>query len=93
MNTSDVLVGLISVGLGLVVVIAAWQNKDHYFELKKTAWLQGRLGRAGLRVFCFLLGLLLVVLGIAIAYGFGPFKTVTSLDLRPSLDHVYPVSN
>lgn len=66
------LFGGVSIGLGLVALVASLSNYPWFFELAKVRALETLLGRRGARWTCVALGLLLVALGAAIALGLIP---------------------
>lgn len=72
MQVQDVVVGLVAVAAGLVLIAVGVLNIQWYFQSWKTRWLDRRLGRLTARIVVGLLGILLVLLGIAIMRGFGP---------------------
>ena len=72
MQVQDVLVGLTAVIAGLFMVVAGTVNLQWYFKSWKTRWLDQRLGRFVARMIVALLGILLILLGIAIMRGFSP---------------------
>jgi uncharacterized membrane protein len=72
MQVQDVVVGLVAVAAGLVLIAVGVLNSQWYFQSWKTRWLDRRLGRLTARIVVGLLGILLVLLGIAIMRGFGP---------------------
>lgn len=80
MNT-DILVGLVSMALGVFSSSAAAFNWDWYFKLQKSRWLVSLCGRTGARVFYAILGLGLIVLGAALAAGIVGNKSTASNDL------------
>ena len=72
MQVQDVVVGLVAVAAGLVLIAVGVLNIQWYFRSWKTRWLDQRLGRLTARIVVGLLGILLVLLGVAIMRGFGP---------------------
>ncbi len=72
MEVQDVVVGLVAVAAGLFLIVVSAVNIQWYFQSWKTRWLDQRLGRLMARIVVGLLGILLVLLGIAIMRGFGP---------------------
>jgi len=72
MQVQDVAVGLTAVVAGLFLVIVGAVNLQWYFKSWKTRWLDQRLGRLAARLIVALMGILLILLGIAIMRGFSP---------------------
>ena len=72
MQVQDVGVGLVAMVVGLVLLAVGVADIQWYFQSWKTRWLDQRLGRLTTRLIVALLGILLVLLGIAIMRGFGP---------------------
>jgi len=72
MQLQDVVVGLVAMAAGLFLVVVGAVDIQWYFQSWKTRWLDQRLGRLATRLIVALLGILLVLLGIAIMRGFGP---------------------
>ena len=70
MLSRDMLVGFLTIVLGSVVVLAAIFNWQWYYELNKARWVESMCGRQGARVVFAVLGVALIVLGGAIAYGY-----------------------
>lgn len=70
MANRDLLVGLVTIALGSVVVLAAIFNWQWYYELHKARWVESVCGRQGARVIFAVLGVALIVLGGAIAVGY-----------------------
>ena len=71
MIDADIFVGVVTIGLGIFLASVAIFNWEWYYQLRKARWVESLCGRAGARVFHVLLGLALIVLGAAIATGFG----------------------
>ena len=65
----DWFVGTVAVLLGVFLIASAAVDWNWYYSLRSARLLQRMLGRTGARLFHALLGLSLVVLGIAIALG------------------------
>lgn len=59
----DYFVGGVSVILGLVITSAAIFNWNWSYQLTKTKWLEGKLGRNATRSIYAIIGLGLVALG------------------------------
>jgi hypothetical protein len=76
MNLEELFVGFVAVTLGALAAAAAVSNLDWCYRLHKIRWIEARWGRAGARIFYALLGAALIGLGVAIALGFGPNKSV-----------------
>jgi len=74
MNHEEMFVGAVSIALGVAAVVAAVGNRDSYYRLDKVHWLENVLGRRAARMVYGFVGMLLIVLGVAIALGFGPNK-------------------
>jgi hypothetical protein len=72
MIPQDWFVGGITVLLGAALVTAAVGNLEWYFQLRKMNRLDERLGRRGARVTTFAVGLVLILLGGAIALSMTP---------------------
>ena len=68
----DLFVGLVAVALGSIGLAAAALNWEHFFRIAKVQWIEVRVGRSVVRVGYALIGILLIVLGAAIALGFSP---------------------
>ena len=87
MNHEELFVGAVSIALGLAGVVAAIGNWDSYYQLDKVRWLETVWGRRVARLVYGVVGMLLIVLGVAIALGFGPNKAAassTSMTAEPS---------
>ena len=74
MNHEELFVGAVSIVLGLAGVVAAIGNWDRYYQLDKVRWLETVWGRRTARTMYGVVGSLLILLGVAIALGFGPNK-------------------
>jgi hypothetical protein len=72
MNVLDLFVGSVSIGLGVLALVAALFNWNASYQLDKARWLEDQWGRSTLRWIYALVGLVLVALGVAIAAGIGP---------------------
>ena len=75
MNHEELFVGTVSIVLGVAGLIAAIGNWDGYYQLDKVRWFEAVAGRRWARVAYAVIGTLLIVLGVAIALGFGPNKS------------------
>ena len=76
-------VGAVSVVLGLTGLVAAIGNWDRYYQLDKVRWLETFWGRRGVRLIYGVVGMLLIALGVAIAMGFGPNKSAAQSSRTP----------
>lgn len=74
MKPEDLFVGGLAILLGIAGIAAALVNSDASFRIAKAQWIERWGGRGAARAVYAVVGLLLVVLGIAIAAGFGPNK-------------------
>ena len=72
MELQDVVVGLVAMAAGLFLVFVGVVNIQWYFQSWKNRWLDQQIGRLAARVIVALLGILLILLGIAIMRGFSP---------------------
>jgi hypothetical protein len=72
---ADMLVGVVAMALGGFLTAVAAFNWDWYFQLPKARWLESWCGRRGVRILFGLVGVALIVLGCAIAMGFGLNRT------------------
>tara|TARA_B100002051_G_scaffold197236_1_gene187145 strand:- start:186 stop:416 length:231 start_codon:yes stop_codon:yes gene_type:complete len=68
----DLFVGGVATVLGVIVLVGAIGNYSWWFALRKARWLDTRLGRQASRVLFSLMGIMLILLGLAIAGGFAP---------------------
>jgi hypothetical protein len=75
MNLEELFVGVVAVVLGLVGIVAAIGNWDHWYRFSKIRWIESIGGRRCARALYALLGIVLIALGVAIALGFGPNKS------------------
>ncbi len=71
-SIADMFVGVVAVALGLAILLSSATNWQNAYRLRKTRWLEARLGRSGARVVLAVLGVALIALGVAIAMGFAP---------------------
>lgn len=69
MNGQDLFVGGVSAMLGASALAAALFNWEWCYQLKKTRWLESRWGRSGARWIVASVGVMLILLGVAIASG------------------------
>lgn len=89
MNMQDLFVGGVACVLGLGAVAAAVFNWDWFYRLKKAQWLEARCGRAGARWTFASIGLLLILLGVTVAYGMRwPTLEVRSKWRRLTASHI-----
>ena len=72
MNVEDLFVGAVAVVLGTTAVVAAVGNWDRCYQLSKARWLERLAGRGVVRGVYALVGITLIVLGLAIALGYRP---------------------
>ncbi len=66
----DLFVGTVAILLGVFLCTCATVNWQWYYSLRTARLLQRAVGRTGARVVHCLLGLGLIALGIAIAFGY-----------------------
>ena len=78
MIEQDIVVGAIAIILGGVCLCAAIFNWRWYYQLQKSRWVESLCGRVGARIVTGLIGAGLIVLGCAIALGFGPNSSQAS---------------
>jgi len=71
----DFFVGFIAMVLGLVPLVAALLNSDWFYSLRKSQWLERRVGRGRARLLHAVLGIVLISLGLAILMGFELYRT------------------
>jgi hypothetical protein len=69
MNLEHFFVGGVAVLLGGLALLAAIHNRDWYYQLPKTRWIENRWGRRGARIFYAILGVALLALGIFVLLG------------------------
>lgn len=62
-------IGLLVVGSGVFSVMGAILDWDFYMEHRKARWIVALVGRFGARIFYFLFGVALIVLGVLITMG------------------------
>ena len=74
MPWQDVFVGAVAICIGLFALLSAIFYKDWSYRLWIARWVEARYGRGGARVFYLILGVAMIVLGVAIAVGFGPYR-------------------
>ena len=74
MNVQEVFVGCVSIVLGMLAIFGAVSNQDWYYQLDKLRWIEANWGRIAARSFYVMVGMMLIILGVAIAVGFGPYK-------------------
>jgi hypothetical protein len=71
----DWLVGCVAMVIGLILMAGATNIWPAVMQLAKTRWIQNRLGDRAGRIVVACLGLVLILLGIAIAQGFSLLGT------------------
>ena len=69
MQTEHIFVGGVSIILGSLALLAAIHNRDWYYQLPKTRWIEKRWGRTAARLFYAILGLVLLALGVCVVLG------------------------
>jgi hypothetical protein len=79
MNTQSLFVGSVALVLGLLAVVAAIHNHDWYFQIPKARWIETRWGRGTARVVYAVLGLVLIIAGILIAWEVGRHPSPNSV--------------
>ena len=85
MILADVFVGSVAVVLGVLAVAAAAGNWDRCYQFAKIRWLESMAGRGVARAAYAAVGVALILLGVAIALGFGPNKSRRSFsDASPA---------
>ena len=82
MNPEELFVGSVALVLGVVGVVVAIGNWDACYQFSKVRWIESKGGRRTARAAYAVCGILLIILGIAIALGFGPNRTRTGLGQR-----------
>ena len=75
MNPEELFVGVVAIALGVLAVAAAIGNWDCCFQSAKVRWIETLGGRRTARAIYAFVGVALIVLGVAIALGFGPNKS------------------
>jgi hypothetical protein len=70
MMAADVFVGIVAMVIGVASLAAAVTNREYFYQFPKIRWIEKKGGRAAARAFYTLLGVLLILLGAAIACGF-----------------------
>jgi hypothetical protein len=65
----DLFVGIVSIGVGVSLLLAAGLNWEWFYELPFPRWLSRRLGRPVARLIHASMGGGLIALGIAVARG------------------------
>lgn len=71
MNSTDLFVGSVAGVVGLVILLAGALNWQRSYEYRPARWIEAAYGRNLARAFYVLLGLGLIVLGVAISQGWG----------------------
>jgi hypothetical protein len=69
MNHEQLFVGAVAIALGIGGLIGAIANWDPYYRLHKVRWIEKVGGRWCARLVYAVLGIGLIVLGVAIAMG------------------------
>lgn len=64
MNTSELIIGIFFLFLGLLSLTAAIRNYEWYFSTQGAAMFIKWFGRKGARIFYAILGLVLIVCGL-----------------------------
>lgn len=77
MTPEEMFVGGVSVAIGVIAVIISIGNWDRCYRLSKVRWIEPIGGRTAARWTYAIGGVLLIMLGVAIAAGFGPEKKGT----------------
>lgn len=72
MNPQDLFVGGVAVALGAGAMLAAIANWELPYRLRTAQRIERAYGRGRARLFYAGLGIVLLLLGAAIALGFGP---------------------
>lgn len=75
MNHQDLLVGAIAVIIGIILLAAGLFPINWFLNLPKLHWIERRWGRASARAVLVLVGIGLLVLGIAVAGGWQSWTT------------------
>ena len=71
----DLFVGLVTIGLGASLLFGAIANSEWCYRLRLIRFLSQKSGRGSARVFLFVSGGFLCVLGVMIAQGFANGKS------------------
>ena len=69
-RSEDLFVGIVAMALGTLLVTAAATNWSWYYSLRSARFLDAKLTRSGARIVHGLLGLTLILVGLAVACGF-----------------------
>ena len=69
MKTEHLFVGGVAILLGALALLAAIHNRDCYYRLPKTRWIENRWGRPVARIFYAAVGVVLLTLGTCVALG------------------------
>jgi len=71
MISADLFVGVVAIGVGVFAMLSGFFNWEWSYQLHKTQWIETRLGRVGARAVYVVIGIGMIILGCAIAMGFG----------------------
>jgi hypothetical protein len=71
MSAEQAMMGGVALLIGVLALTGAIHNRDWYFRLPKTRWIDERWGRPMVRAFYAAAGVALLILGIAIMLGIG----------------------
>jgi hypothetical protein len=74
LRAQDLLVGSVAIVIGLLSLAVAVINWSWFYQLRLARRCESRWGRRGARVYYFILGSLLILLGLAIALGRIPHR-------------------
>lgn len=84
MTYPDIFVGSVAIGVGLLALLASLRNWELFFRSWKAEWIERLGGRTAVRTAYALFGIVLITLGIAIAWGFAPNKSSAFWRLQPT---------
>ena len=65
----DLFVGTVAMGIGVFALMAAFSNREWFFQLRKAQWIDSRWGRTAARRCYAGLGLAMLLLGVLLAGG------------------------
>jgi hypothetical protein len=68
-NYADWFVGSVAIVVGLVTLYGAIAQPTNFYELPKIRWFERQYGRSATRALLGAIGVLMLVLGVAIALG------------------------